>query len=187
MIFTWWFCQTSFPWNYSISLLLKVIFLFWNYHFNCQRGFFPLLFWIILRISSSKNLSPTWDLAKDHIPAAFTLSPIFILFKFFQNNFCQNSGPFVIYKGSILFLWVMTPSKLPQIVLSNPSQHLQKYPVLQFKYFKFHSLQVWTWFANLSEIHIFLLPKIPRKITELLDASRHLLPKIQLQKLFPHP
>ena len=90
----------------------------------------------------SKNLSPTWDLAKGHIPADFNLFPIFILFKFFQNPFCQFSGPFVNYKGSTLSIGDMNPRKLPQMVLSTPSQHLQKDPELQFKNFKLWPLQV---------------------------------------------
>ena len=133
-----------------------------------------------------KNPSPTLDQVKYQIPVAFNLLYIFILFNTFPNLFLLFSGLLVIYKGITRFILALTPNKLSQLVFSTLNQDLQKHPEPQFKIFKIWPLQVWTKFVVLSEIHIFILPKILNKFREPLDASRHHLTKFQLQKHFPH-
>ena len=96
---------------------------------------------------------------------------------YFEPKWLSKQVPFCI--------WVLTSNQLSWIVLCthNPEPSWSTPPL--FKFFKFHSLQVWTRFAKFDEIHIYTAPKIPPKFRQPIWAMRSPSTKNQLKEKSP--
>ena len=120
---------------------------------------------------------------------------IFILFQQVQPIFGFYFIYFISQNNSVIYfkptwftkqvpncLWVFTSNQLPWIVLSTHNLEPSWSTLLLFKYFKFHSLQVWTRFAKFDEIHIHTSPKILPKFRQPTGAMSSHSTKFQLKE-----
>ena len=103
-----------------------------------------------------------------------------------QNNSVFSFEPRWIAKQVHQCLWLLTSTQHPWIVLCTHNPEPSWSTLLLFKYFKFHSLQVWTRFAKFGEIHIYTSPKIPQIFRQHLDAMRGPSTKNQLKEKSLH-
>ena len=99
-----------------------------------------------------------------------------------QNNSVFSFEPRWIAKQVPQCFWLLTSTQHPWIVLCTHNLEPSGSTLLLFKYFKIHSLHVWTRFAKFGENHIYTSPKIQQIFRQPLNAMRVPSTKNQLKE-----